>query len=173
MRVDYHVYREPAFIWTALAVVSVCLVGVLFSAPVNNARRWFGVGGLGIQPSELAKLAAIFFTAALLERRMHRVNEVRYALLPIGIVVGGLVGLILLEPDYGTAMSLALIAAILVFAAGLNYTTNCSAWLCHRTVCRGRGARRRRWRSSTPGGSMRGWVSADSIVPSPASPGAA
>ena len=123
MRVDYHVYREPAFIWTALAVVSVCLVGVLFSAPVNSARRWFLVGGLGIQPSELAKLAAIFFTAALLERRLHRVNEVRYALLPIGIVVGGLVGLILLEPDFGTAMTLALIAAILVFAAGLNYTT--------------------------------------------------
>ena len=60
---------------------------MLFSPPVNSARRWFGVGGLGVQPSELAKLAAIFFIAALLERRMHRINEVGYALLPIGIVV--------------------------------------------------------------------------------------
>jgi len=95
---------------------------VLFSPPVNNARRWFSVGGLGIQPSELAKLAAIVFIAALLERRMHRINELGYALLPIGFVVAALVGLILLEPDFGTSMSLALIAAVMVFAAGLNYT---------------------------------------------------
>ena len=59
-----------------------------------------------MQPSELAKLAAIFFIAALLERRMHRINEVGYALLPIGLVVAVLVGLILLEPDFGTSMSL-------------------------------------------------------------------
>src|SRR5262249_40110437 len=123
MRVDYHVYREPAFIWSFLGVVALSLVAVLFSPPVNNARRWFSVGGLGIQPSELAKLAAIFFIAALLERRMHRTNEVRYALVPIGIVIAGLVGLILLEPDFGTAISLALIAAILIFVAGLNYAS--------------------------------------------------
>ena len=121
MKVDYRNYREPAFIWTALAVVGLALVAVLFSAPVNNARRWFGIAGIGVQPSELAKLVAIFFIAALLERRMHRIDEVSYSLLPIGIVVAGLVGLILLEPDFGTAISLALIAAIMVFAAGLNY----------------------------------------------------
>jgi cell division protein FtsW len=122
MRVDYRVYREPVFIWSSLGIVGLCLIAVLFSPPVNNARRWFSVGGLGIQPSELAKLAAIFFIAALLERRMHRINEVRYSLVPIGVVVAALVGLILLEPDFGTSMSLALIAAVMVFAAGLNYT---------------------------------------------------
>jgi cell division protein FtsW len=121
MRVDYRVYREPVFIWSCLAVVTIALVAVLFGPAVNNARRWFAIGGLGIQPSELAKLVAIIFIAALLERRMHRINEIRYALLPISIVVGILVGLILLEPDFGTAMSLALIAAVMVFAAGLNY----------------------------------------------------
>ncbi|HEY7171356.1 MAG TPA: putative lipid II flippase FtsW [Vicinamibacterales bacterium] len=122
MRIDYRIYREPVFIWSCLGVAALCLVAVLFSPPVNNARRWFSVGGLGIQPSELAKLAAIVFIAALLERRMHRINELGYALLPIGIVVAGLVCLILLEPDFGTSMSLALIAAVMVFAAGLNYT---------------------------------------------------
>jgi cell division protein FtsW len=122
MRVDYRIYREPVFIWTCLGVVAVCLVAVMFSPPVNNARRWFSIGGLGIQPSELAKLAAIFFIADMLERRMHRINELGYGLVPIGMVVGGLVGLILIEPDFGTAMTLALIAAVMVFAAGLNYT---------------------------------------------------
>jgi cell division protein FtsW (lipid II flippase) len=51
-----------------------------------------------VQPSELAKLAAIFFIAALLERRMHRIDDVAYALLPIGVVVLGLVALILPSP---------------------------------------------------------------------------
>ena len=121
MRIDYRFYREPAFIWSCLALVIVSLVAVLFSHPVNNARRWFSLGGLGIQPSEPAKLTVIFFIAALLERRMHRINELRYSLLPIGIVVAILVGLIVVEPDFGTSMSIVLIVAVMVFAAGLNY----------------------------------------------------
>jgi cell division protein FtsW len=121
MKVDYRTYREPVFIWTCLGLVGLGLVAVLFSAPVNNARRWFGMAGIGVQPSEFAKLTAIFFIAALLERRMHRIDDVKYSLVPIGIVVGALVGLILLEPDFGTSMSLLLIAAAMIFAAGLDY----------------------------------------------------
>ena len=130
MRVDYRTYREPVFIWTGLGIVTVCLVLVLFSPPVNNARRWFSIGGLGVQPSELAKLAAIFFIAALLERRMHRINELGYSILPIALVVAVFVGLILLEPDFGTSMSLALVAAVMVFAAGLDYRYIIGAFLC-------------------------------------------
>ena len=52
-------------------------MAVLFSRPINGTRRWFGIGGFGIQPSELAKLAAILFTAMILERRMHRINELQ------------------------------------------------------------------------------------------------
>ena len=120
-RIDYRTYREPVFIWTSLVIVVIALVAVLFMPPVNNARRWFGIAGIGVQPSELSKLAAIFFIAALLERRMHRINELGYALAPIGLLVGGLFGLIMLEPDFGTSMSLVLIASVMVFAAGLNY----------------------------------------------------
>jgi cell division protein FtsW len=130
MRIDYRFYREPAFIWTVLGFVAFCLVAVYFRAPVNGARRWFGVGGIGMQPSELAKLAAIFFIAALLERRMHRIDDVGYAVLPIGIVVFGLVALILPEPDFGTSMSLLMIAAVMVFAAGLSYRYIVGAILC-------------------------------------------
>ena len=121
MRVDYRTYRNDTFVWALLGVVVVMLIGVLFSAPINGTRRWFGFGGLGIQPSELAKIACVPFTALILERRMHRIDELSYSLLPIGIVVGVLVGLILLQPDFGTAMSLLLIVAAMVFAAGLNY----------------------------------------------------
>jgi cell division protein FtsW len=130
MRIDYRTYKEPVFIWTCLGIVTVALVLVLFSPPINNARRWFGFGGVGIQPSELAKLSAIFFIAALLERRMHRIDDLTYAVLPIGIVVVGFVGLILLEPDFGTSMSLVFIASVMVFAAGLNYRYIAGAALC-------------------------------------------
>jgi cell division protein FtsW len=69
----------------------------------------------------LAKLVAIFFIAANLERRGRRIDDLAYAVLPIAIVVLGLVALILPEPDFGTAMTLLLITAVMVFAAGLDY----------------------------------------------------
>jgi len=104
MRIDYRTYRNDVFVWGALAIVGLLLLLVFFSPPVNGTRRWFNLGGLGIQPSELAKIAAVFFTALMLERRMHRIDELKYSLLPIAIVVGAMFGLIVLEPDYGTAI---------------------------------------------------------------------
>jgi len=121
MRIDYRTYKNDRFIWAFLGVVGLMLVAVLFSHPVNGARRWFGIGGLGIQPSELAKIACIFFAALVLERRMHRINDWKYALLPIAIVAGILVGLIILQPDRGTSVALLLIISAMVFAAGLDY----------------------------------------------------
>jgi cell division protein FtsW len=120
-RIDYRTYRNEPFIWSLLAVVVLMLTAVLFSAPVNGTRRWFGVGGLGIQPSELAKVACVLFTALMLERRRHRIDDLSYSLLPIGLIVGLVVALILLQPDFGTSISLALVVAVMVFAAGLHY----------------------------------------------------
>ena len=121
MRVDYRTYHNEQVAWAALAVVGVMLVAVLFARPINGSRRWFGVGGFGIQPSELAKLSAILFTAIVLERRMHRINEVKYSLPPIGLITGLMAGLILLEPDFGTAAALLTVVAAMVVAAGLRY----------------------------------------------------
>ena len=85
-------------------MVALALVAVLFGPEINGTRRWFGVAGIGVQPSELAKLAAIFFTAALLERA-HGAHQRRPARSRrrSALVAGALVGLILLEPDFGTA----------------------------------------------------------------------
>ena len=121
MRIDYRTYRQPAVIWTGLAVVSIALVAVLFGHARNGANRWLGFGSLGVQPSELAKLVVILFIAALLERRMDRIDEPTYALLPIGIVLGVIVALILREPDLGTSVSIVVIAAVMIFAAGIDY----------------------------------------------------
>src|SRR5689334_20425723 len=64
MRVDYHHYRKPALIWSLLAVVIVGLLSVFLFGANNGARRWISVASVSMQPSELAKLAAIVFTAA-------------------------------------------------------------------------------------------------------------
>ncbi len=132
MRVNYRVYRQPVVIWTLTIVSLVALAAVLVLGPkINGSHRWFWVLGIGIQPSELAKLAVIFFTAAVLERRMDRIAEVRYALAPIAVLVVIVFGLICKEPDYGTAIMVLAIAAVMVFAAGLSWrhTLICGATL--------------------------------------------
>jgi cell division protein FtsW len=121
MRVDYRNYRQPIVIWTALAMVGLALVAVLFGPRINGARRWFGIARIGVQPSEFAKIVIIFFVAAILERRMDRIDDLRYSLVPVAIVLGGVVGLVMLQPDLGTALSIIIIVSTMVFAAGINY----------------------------------------------------
>ena len=120
MRIDYRTYRQPVVIWTGLAIVGIALVAVLFGHPIKGASRWLGFGPLGVQPSELAKLVVIVFIAAVLERRMDRIDDPA-SLLPIGIVLAAVVALILREPDLGTSVSIVVIAAVMIFAAGIDY----------------------------------------------------
>ena len=120
MRVDYRTYREPTVIWIALALVCVALVAVLFGREINGARRWLNVGPLGIQPSEFAKIVVIIFVAAILERRMERIDDPS-ALLPIAGVLAAVGLLVLAQPDLGTAASIAMIAAVMIFSAGISY----------------------------------------------------
>jgi len=121
MRVDYRLFKKPVVIWIGLIITGVALIAVLFGPSINGTRRWFGVAGIGVQPSELAKIAVIIFTAALLERRMDRINDPSYSLLPIGLVTAVAAGLILLQPDFGTAFTLVVIVAAMVYTAGISY----------------------------------------------------
>jgi cell division protein FtsW len=121
MRIDYRLYRNDTFVWSLVGAVGLLLVAVLFVDSEGDTQRWFSLGGFGGQPSELAKLACVLFTALFLERRMHRIDEVGYSLLPIGLVVGALALLILDQPDFGTAFILLLTVAVMVFSAGLRY----------------------------------------------------
>jgi len=122
MRIHYRDYQQPFVIWSAISGLALALLFVLFFAPViNGSRRWIGIGGIGVQPSELAKLVMVIFVADLLARRMERVNEVKAVLLPVGLVLGPLAGLILLQPDLGTAVFLVIVTSVLIFSAGLSY----------------------------------------------------
>src|SRR3984885_8361395 len=66
--VDYRRLREPRFVFTFLFVVLVMLVGVFFLDKSHETHRWFRLGPASLQPSELAKLAVIFYLAWFLER---------------------------------------------------------------------------------------------------------
>jgi cell division protein FtsW len=120
MKVDYHIYRRPAIVFSALALVVALLVLVFFLAASANTHRWIQLSGFSVQPSELAKLVLILFLAYFLERRKGKVNDIAFTLIPIGVIVGLLAGLIMLQPDLGTAVALLITSAVLLFVAGLD-----------------------------------------------------
>jgi cell division protein FtsW len=122
MRVDYRRYRKPAVIWAAFGGTLLLLLAVLVvGTEVNGARRWFSLGFLSFQPAEVAKLALVLFTAAVLERRMHRMQDVAATLAPIAIATLGVVLLILKQPDFGTSAVIVCVVLAMVFAAGVSY----------------------------------------------------
>jgi cell division protein FtsW len=120
MHFDYRRLQRPAMVYSLLGGLLVLLVGVLFSPELNGTRRWFFLAGISLQPSELAKIALIPFLAYQIDRKQERVNHFDL-LLPIALATGLSAGLILLEPDMGTAVLLALTAFLMVFLAGLSW----------------------------------------------------
>src|SRR5262245_36447474 len=121
MKVDYHLYRRPAVVFPLLAGVVALLVFVFFLAASANTHRWILLPGFSVQPSELAKLALIFFLAYFLEKRKGKVNDLAFTLIPIGVIVAMLAGLILLQPDLGTAITLLAVSVVLLYVAGLDF----------------------------------------------------
>ena len=120
MKIDYHCYRQPLVVFSALGIVVALLVLVFFLAAAANTHRWIQFSGFSVQPSEMAKLALIFFLAYFLEKRKGKVNDLTFTLVPIAVIVAVLAGLIVLQPDLGTAVSLLTISVALLFVAGLD-----------------------------------------------------
>jgi cell division protein FtsW len=118
MHVDYRMLRRPAVIYTLVVGALLLLVGVLFAPKLNNTRRWFFIGGISVQPSELAKLALVPFLAYQLEKKEGEVNS-RELLVPCGVLMAMMAGLVLLQPDMGTAALLVGTGVLVLFLAGL------------------------------------------------------
>jgi cell division protein FtsW len=118
LRVDYRRLRRlarPGLVVAIILLVLVLIPGVGIRA--NGSARWLGVGVASFQPSEFAKLAVILYGAAILSSRPA--DSVRLTLWPMLVVLGGVGGLIFLEPDLGTTLILGSIVACLLFFAGL------------------------------------------------------
>ena len=121
MHVDYRQYRRPLLIYTGLFACAVLLVAVFLLDKNHNTHRWFRLGPFSFQPSELSKLFIVAYLAFFLEKRMGQINDWRHTLLPCLVVVLPFVALIVAEPDLGTSVSIAIVAFILLFTAGLRY----------------------------------------------------
>lgn len=101
---------------TVLALVAVLVPGVGLAR--NGAARWISFGPLVVQPSEFAKLVLIIYVSAWLASRGGRLKEFSTGLIPFSLIAGLLAWLIMIEPDMGTTIILALIAGTLFFVAG-------------------------------------------------------
>lgn len=98
---------------SGLLLALVMVVGL----EVGGATRWFRLGPLSIQPSEFAQLALVIYLADYLARKRDRIHRFRDGLLPPLIVTGGLAGLVLLQPDLGTAIVMVSVTGVLLLLA--------------------------------------------------------
>ncbi|HWY04455.1 MAG TPA: putative lipid II flippase FtsW [Candidatus Acidoferrum sp.] len=122
MRVDYRRYKHPGLVFSMLGLTTLLLISVFFLDRSHNTHRWFRVGAFSFQPSELAKPVLILFLAYFLESRAKTLNAMedwRNTLMPAAAPVLLLLGLIVLQPDLGTAIACAAIAACIFFVAGM------------------------------------------------------
>ena len=109
--------RLPSFCWWARPE----LVFVLTQPAVNGAHRWLRYGMISFQPSEIAKLVLLIFSAAFLHEHEAEINDFKNRLLPFLAVVLLFAGLIAIEPDLGQALCMMLIISALLFTAGLSW----------------------------------------------------
>lgn len=118
MNFDYwHLRRlaRPIFVASLVLLVIVLIPGL--GTGVHGARRWIGVGVARFQPSEFEKLALTVFLASLLCEK-GRARSFRRGILPVVAIAGLIFGLILLQPDLGTAVACAGTIAVMLFVAG-------------------------------------------------------
>jgi cell division protein FtsW len=128
MRMDYRKLREPAVVYSAVCVVLLLLVGAFFLDKAHATHRWIRYGPIGIQPSELAKLAVILYLAWFLDQKRRNKAAMEFCkqdflqtILPAAGPVLICVCLILAQPDLGTALDIVLVATTILFAAGLSW----------------------------------------------------
>jgi len=117
-------YRKlQKFITPAVVITLILLAGVLiFGKEIRGARRWFVFPFLSFQPSELAKFIAVFFLADYLDKNKSRLKYFFKGFLPPLVLIGGIIGLIAVEPDMGIPFIIGLVAIILLFVSGARFS---------------------------------------------------
>jgi cell division protein FtsW len=119
-RIDYRTLRRyvgPMLVISAGLLLLVLVPGV--GVNVNGSTRWLGVGAMRFQPSELAKLALLLYGADLLTRRAASVGDWRAVLRPVGLVFCFFGGLVMLQPDMGTTITMAILTGTILFVGGI------------------------------------------------------
>lgn len=114
-RVPYTLWRRLSIVLmtaTMLALVAILIIGTVS----NGARRWLSEGSF--QPSEIAKLVTIIYVAHWVASRKDKLRNISYGLIPFYVIVGGVAGLVILQPDLSTAIVIVVSAIAMYFVAG-------------------------------------------------------
>jgi cell division protein FtsW len=119
MKVDYKRLQHPALVFTSLGVTTLLLISVFFLDRAHGTHRWFHLGLVSLQPSEMAKPALILFLAWFLQDKTEGIDDWRNTLIPAMVPTGVFLGLIVFQPDLGTAIACAGITACILFVAGI------------------------------------------------------
>lgn len=119
MKMDYRRLKHPAVVFSLLGITTLMLISVFFLDRAHNTHRWIHFSGFSFQPSELAKPVLILFLAFFLENRTKLIDDWRNTLIPAVIPTLVFIGLIVFQPDLGTAIACAVITVCILFVAGL------------------------------------------------------
>jgi cell division protein FtsW len=119
MKLDYRRYKHPAVVFSLLGLTTLMLISVFFLDRTHHTHRWIHWGLLSFQPSEMAKPALILFLAFFLESRTKSMDQWRNTVLPAVLPTLVFIGLIVFQPDLGTAIACAAITGCVLFVAGL------------------------------------------------------
>ena len=119
MKVDYKHYRRPAIVFSLIGLTTLLLISVFFLDRSHNTHRWFRLGLLSFQPSELAKPAIIIYLAWFLETRTKMMDDWKHTLVPAAAPSVVMAGLIAMQPDLGTAIAVVTITLAVLFVAGM------------------------------------------------------
>src|SRR4026209_1411457 len=118
MQFNYQQLKSRRMVYALLILCSLGLLAVFGFSSSNGAHRWIKLPGVSMQPSEISKLSLIIFLAYFLEKRAGEEGDFWRTFIPCGVVTGWLAVLVVIEPDFGTAMMLALIFAVVTYTAG-------------------------------------------------------
>ncbi len=120
MAVDIQTLRRLSKPIMAFSIILLILVLIPhIGKETAGARRWFRIGLINFQPSEFAKIAVLIYLADLLARKEKAAKSFLYGYLPPMIVLGFVLGLVLLEPDLGTAIAISVIGVLMLFVSGI------------------------------------------------------
>jgi len=120
LRIDYRQWQRlarPAYLIAVGLLLLLFIPGM--GRRVNGARRWIGAGPVQIQPAEFAKLALLLFVADLLARRSRHAGDTRLTLRPVLVVLGVVIGLVMLQPNFGTSLLIFFIVFAMLVVAGV------------------------------------------------------
>jgi cell division protein FtsW len=118
-RIDYHRWRwlaVPTVLVVAVLLVLVRVPGI--GQEIKGSWRWIRIGPISLQPSEFAKFATVLFLAWWLQRVRRKAGTFTQGFLFPGLVLGVLVLLVFFEPDFGTALLLAMIGGSVLLYGG-------------------------------------------------------